>query len=271
MRRIQRWSGRLTIGVGIFGVVLALATVVLLWRARAGFTARAVEISDFATAVNDNAKDRIARADAVLERMQQNARFLLQTIEQLRVNAEQDEKAVLTLLDLEVDIARGLEDSRSLLVSIQSSLQSLSQAVVLLESVSSPMFRVRRPTDSMASDQRQLSRVLLETSEQLATVIEFIEVMDRQKITTALVTELRLSVTRLESRLEEVRAWLDSGQAYLRTTGESVPAARDRLLVWTDATAVTVCLLLVCFTFTQVHLIVYGRSLVLRWAAEGQG
>jgi len=269
MRRIQQWFGRVTIGVGLLGVVLALATLVVLWRVQAGFSDRAGEIADFAMDVNDNAKDRIAQADAVLEQMQNRVDFLERTAEQLRIDAEQNRTAVSKLHHLEADVTRGLEDARSLLVSIQSSMQTLSQALVLFESVSSPLRRVQRPAEpDTGADRPQLSRLLLETSEQLATVTEFVSLMEQQTISTALVTKLKQSIAKLERRIREVRAWLDSIQGYLHATGKRVSAARDRLLLWADVAAVTGTLLLVCFIFTQVHLVAYGRSLVLRGSGQ---
>ncbi len=265
MQRIQRWFGGLTIGVGLLGVVLSLATLVMLWRVQAGFSDRAVEIADFAMGVNDNARDRIAQADAVLEQMQHRVDFLERTAEQLRVNAEQNQTAVSALHHLDADISRNLEDARGLLVSIQSSMQTFSQALVLFESVSSPLLRVRRPAEPNAGeDPPQLSRLLLEISEHLATVTEFVSLMEQQTISTAMVTELKQSIASLEGRLQEARAWLDSIHGYLLATGKRVPLARDRLLLWINAAALTGTILLICFIFTQVHLVVYGRSLLRR-------
>jgi predicted PurR-regulated permease PerM len=263
MRQVRRWFGRLTIGVGLVGVLSSVLGLVILWRATTVISSRTVEIANLVVDVQDNADQYVGKAENVVENMQQKVRALKESADKVSEDVEGNRSVVPTLEKLDGEIVRELGEARKLLESIQSGMAMLDQAVGLFDSLSSParMFRRSSPPREN-SDLSQLSQSLVASSEQLQQVIDFVAQMEQQGITDQQARELQLAVAQLGSQLEQGRERLSSLRSFLQATRDNVVTMRTEVPFWANAVAIFGTVLFTCFCFTQIQLVGFGRSIL---------
>jgi chromosome segregation ATPase len=265
MEQLKPWFGRLTMGVGLVGVILAVMGPVFLWRTAPEFSARAVEIADLVVNVNDHANKYVGRVENILENMQLTVSELKQSAERMSQDSHRNREVTPLMQKLDEELVRELGEARQLLESIQSGTNVLNQAVKQFDAISSPMRMFNRSAESSDnSDIAVLSQSLVETSKLIQEVIDFVAKIEQQGITDEQAIQFQEAVTRLREELDQGRAHLKSIQAYLQNTCDNVVAKRDKIPVWTNVLATFFTALFVCFGFTQIQLIGFGRSLLAR-------
>lgn len=265
MRQVRQWFGRLAIGVGLVGVVSSILGLMILWRATTVISSRTVEVANLVVDVQNNADHYVGKAEHVVENMQQKVRSLKHSADKVSEDVEQNRSVVPTLEKLDSEIVRELGQARKLLESIQSGMAMLNQAVGLFDSLSSPARIFRRSSPPREnSDLIQLSQSLVESSEQLQQVVDFVAQMERQRITDQQAKELQLAVVRLGNQLEQGRARLGSLRSFLQDTRDNVVTMRTEVPFWANAVAIFGTILFICFCFTQIQLVGYGRSVLAR-------
>lgn len=262
MGRALQGFGALSFGVGLFGVALTVVGLVGLWRAAAGFTVRAVEVAEAAIAVSDNAESYVGRTAELMNNMQQKVSSLKQTADVVSADSQKNREVVPALQRLDEELVRELGEARSLLQSVQSGTDMLKQAVGLFDSFSSPVRMFRRPAEPREnSDLSELTASLTETSAQIQQVIDFVAKIEEQGISEAQAEEFKLAVGRLEASLKRGQARLEVLQTFLKNTRDNVRSTKQRLPVWTNAGAAFCTALFICFGFTQIQLVAFGRRL----------
>ena len=265
MRQIRRWCGRLVVSVGLLGVLLSGFGVVMVWRISRTISQQAVDLTDMALTVHHNADEIVGQADLVLGNMQGRVKVLSQYADTVAANAVASKDAEPLIDRLDVELARELREARNILTSIQSGSERLNDVIKQFEALSSSMRMLTKTgeKEERESDLAALSRSLGEVSELIQQVIDFVARMEQQGITDEQGRRMKEAVNRLGEVVDRGRLRLTSLHDSLEGVAQEVVAKREQVPRWTTATAVACTLFLICFCFTQVHLIVFGRSLVV--------
>ena len=264
MEKLKPWFGRLTILVGLVGLVLTAAGPVFVWRAASVVSVRFVEIADLAVAVQERASQRAEWAEDVLETVQAKLQSLRRSAEHVSGSAPRthDDRDVSPLLNqLDKELVRELRETRMVLESILTATDKLNQAVKHFDALSSPMqFFKKAPQSNEQSDLIALSDSLAETSQLIQQLIDFVAEIEQQGITDQQAEVLKQSVLRLNADLDQGQTELQSIREFLQVTRAKVLAKRESVPVWTKVGAADFTALLICLAFTQIQLIGYGRS-----------
>ena len=264
MQHAKQCFGTLTTIVGVAGVLLSILGIIALWRAATVFTNQAVATADLAIAINTNADRTVHRANDVVGRMQEN--LIAVSTPQSRPDGSQPTAAETPLArTLDDRFVRILSETRNLLLSVQSGANVLNQAVGLFDSLSSParMFG-KRSSKKEDSDLADLSRSTEEALVLIQQVIDNVENAKSTGLTKQQALELQQAIDQLASRLEIGRTQLSAVSESLEDARVRIQEKRDRLPFWTNLVAAFLTALLICFAFTQVHLVEYGRTIVAR-------
>lgn len=253
---------RMVVFVGLVGVVLTPILIVAVWRTQSQLSERTVEVIQFTKNVKTFADNRITQAKSVLKATRAKVDTLGQHTSRLSDDVEKNKDVVLTLRSLDHDIRDGLQEALDLANSIQMSLRSMGNTLVLFDSL--PSFSSPSKSGD-APGLREMAQSLTETSDLLQQVIDHVERMQSGKrITQTELNELAELVARLKLKLQLASTWLLRLDGRTKETENRLLRLEARILQWSRLFAILLTPVLICFCFSQIHLIHYGQTLSRR-------
>ncbi len=251
----------LTILVGIIGIILSVLSAGTVWRSADTMLVQTADVLDAALTVKNNADEYITQIDVVLSNMESRVNTLKGYAETVAGDAALGSDTAPLVNRLDENLIRELGEARKVLTSIQTGSDRLNEVVTQFDSLSSSM-RMFRKTDqeSDESDLALLSRSLTEVSELIQQVLNFVDRMQKQGITEDQAEQMVQAVVRLHAVLDRESNRLASLQDTLDRFGTSLEAKRRQIPRWTRMAVIAFTIFSICFIFTQIHLIHFGRS-----------
>jgi len=135
---MKRFYGSLCLGVGVVGVILAVICMVISWRAAAVMAEQAMNTSEVVVAISNEAYQTVDRADTVLDNIQQRVE-VLKSAEAISAGRDGSPDDTQLVRNLDANFLQALDETRNILLSVQSGVNALNQTVGLFDSLSSPM------------------------------------------------------------------------------------------------------------------------------------
>jgi hypothetical protein len=248
----------------MLGVILSVFCAIMLWRIAFAISNEAVALADMAIEMKDKADMYVAQVEDTLANMQQKVGDLKHYADTVSRDATRNPEVIPLIERLDEELVRELAEVRNTLKAIQSGSDALNQTVKQFEALSSPirMFS-KRDEPKKDSDLAALSNRLTDVSTLVQQVIDFVTRMEQQGITDEQASRMKQAVTRLEESLDAGYARLASLRDSLHAMNHKLVAKRDRVPLWTNGTALLCTVLLVCFSFTQLHLIGHGWRVLI--------
>ncbi|MBM4071198.1 MAG: hypothetical protein FJ271_20020 [Planctomycetes bacterium] len=172
-----------------------------------------------------------------------------------------------TLLDaLDQSIARQLARAQSTVAALQATLEGFHGTLVLFHSLPGANkgdAAIGTKGDKQAAEDADLPKVLLEASDILDQLAQFLnEVLTNREVSRTSLARLIELVEQIQVRLADAATRVRDFQQRLGVTEARIAASQTALPVWIDKGSVFAVVLLVCFAFTQLGLMLQARRLL---------
>ncbi|MBM3995383.1 MAG: hypothetical protein FJ303_14705 [Planctomycetes bacterium] len=196
-------------------------------------------------------KTRVKGLDAVLKEIDK------------KIKANPSGRALLDSLD--PNVSKQLQRAQSAVVGLQSTLEGFSNALVLFNSVPSLLKPVASEEAKQASETQDLTRSVQEATEALDQLAQFLnEILTDKEVTQQSLTRATGLVDQIHNKLGDTEKQVGTFQQRLTIAEERLASSRQSIPVWIDRGSIAAIVLLVCFAFTQIGMIVQGGMLVGR-------
>jgi 2,3-bisphosphoglycerate-independent phosphoglycerate mutase len=168
------------------------------------------------------------------------------------------------LLDkLDQSIAKQLQRAQTTVAALHSTLEGFHNTFVLLNSL--PGFSKSEPSKDgkRLAETPELSQSLLEAADLLDQLSRFLnEVLTDREVTRKSLSQVLTLVEQIQGRLADADNRVGAFQQRLRVTGERISSSQATIPVWIEKGSLFVIVLLACFAFTQIGLILQARQLL---------
>jgi hypothetical protein len=164
---------------------------------------------------------------------------------------------------LERTVVVPLRNMEDLIVSSQNTMRSLSNALLVLDSV--PLFSLARSQRNADGERplRSVATSLEETADLLHQILQSVtDIRPAQKLSSEQLSRPLTALTTARTRLDGVRGLASHVSLKLENAQASVAMCRERATDWLGYGSVAATLVCVCFGFTQISLLLKGVRLV---------
>lgn len=264
-RILVRMAGLVTALVAAAGVVFSGLAVQQTWLA-ADQLSRDVPVvlehlEAVVNSVHGQAEATVSLLDTALDRMQ----LIRDAAEELASRSSQRATTATLLETLEEDIGQRLEIAEQFVVSMQASLRSTSQALLVLDSLP---FVSTRLAPSGSQREGQLSSVatslvgVADLLEQVTTTIT--RIRSEQALAPGQLEQVRSTLDRVDRELHAVQREISAFSQRVDDTGAQLESLQASIPQWIAGCAVAVTIFLVCFGFSQLSLLLHAFQLLDR-------
>ena len=271
MKHLRRFAGTLLMAAGAAGLVLSLIAI-------SGVHQASTSVSRHTTDILDSTKEGVAfvkhgttKTQFLLGEARERTHALDATLVDItkKVKNSPSEKALLDSLDS--NLVKQLARAQSTLATLRTTLEGFHNMLVLFNSLEGFSKSTSTKGKDDLDESQNLSRSLTEASENLDQISRFLdEALTDREVTLKRLSEVVVWVEQIQGRLADAEQRVDAFRMRLTVTEERIISSQKTIPVWIENGSVFAMLLLGCFAFTQIGLLLQGQSL-LRNRAKDMG
>jgi chromosome segregation ATPase len=258
MKLVRCLTGIVFMLVGVAGLVFSSLTI---WGVQQVSTAASRQTEDILDSTKEGVgflRRTTTKVHHLLGETKSRTKALDVTLADIadKVKNNKDKK---TLHALHERIGAQLQRAQTTIATLQSNLEGIRNALGLFNSLSK-ISKSRSSADRKDEDEIQvLSHSLTETSETLDQISHFLDdVLTDREITQTSLNQVTVWVQQVESKLADAENRVDVFRQRLIVTEERVAASQQSIPSWIERGGQLVIVLLICFAFTQIGLMLQG-------------
>ena len=270
MKHLRRLIGILLILAGATGLVLSLMAIRGIHQAATSVATQSTDILDSAHEAVVFLKQGTTKTHAILAETKGRTQALDTTLVDItkKVKDSPSDKAFLYTLDNEM--VKQLVRAQATLANVRSTIAGFQSTLVLFNSLDR-FSKTRAKDGTDVDDGQDLSRSLTEASENLDHISRFLdEVLTDKEVTLKGLNEVTVWVKQIQGRLAEAEQRVNAFQRRLTVTEQRIVASQTTLPVWIKEGSLFACLLLTCFAFTQIGLVIMGQGMIRNGPPESR-
>ncbi len=248
------------------GVVGFGVTVMVIREARTASQSLSKQTEDILDSTEEGV-DFLNRGTEKVSLLLQITKEKVQSLDKIlndlsRKVSDRDSKA--TLLDaLDEDIARRLQRAQTSVASLQSTLHGLNNTLMLFHSIPGMTPKDSSNGGKDINDAQELSQTLMEASDVLDRQSRFLnDILTDREVTKKSLDEVKSLVVEIQSKLGEAQEKVTTFQERLSRIEDRIRNSQENLPFWIEKGYVLLVIFLICFAFSQLSLILHGRSLL---------
>lgn len=263
MKQLRVLVGLTLLLAGIVGLGASALAILGVQEAAASLTAETTEVLGATADAVHFLKRGTTKIQTLLAETQAHARTLDATLAGVATKIKNSPSGK-TLLDaLDQNIAKQLARAQATVAALQATLEGFHGTLVLFQSLPGASKADSAKAGKQSGEAPDLSRSLLEASEILDQLAEFLnDVLSNREVTRTSLGRLIELVEEIQVRITDAARRVGDFQQRLHVTEQRINASRTTLPVWIEKGGVFAIILLVCFAFGQVGLMLQARTLL---------
>jgi hypothetical protein len=248
---------------GAVGLVLSLIAIYGIHQASTFAARQTADILDSTKEAVVFLKRGTTKTHGLLNETKTRAHALDDTLADI-VKKVKNSRSEKTLLDrLDDNVVKQLLRAQSALAALRSTLEGFQNTLVLFNSLERFAKSESRGQRKGVDDMQELSRSLMEAAEILDRISRFLDdVLTDRAVTLKGLDEATIWVKEIQGRLVNAEHGVDVFHQRLTIAEERILTSERAIPQWIDLGGMFAMLLLACFAFTQIGLMIQGQSLL---------
>ena len=262
---LTRIAGAAAVAVGLAGIVLSVLGVVYAWSTADQLRRVVPEQLGRLQTLVDSVHEQSEATGTLLQTARERVNAVSAAIEELSRRDEQQPATASILQTLDEDIGQRLQHADEFVISMQGSMRSLSNALLLLDSLpffSAPVISAEEPRNR---HWKSVATNLTEAADLLDEVRRIVgRIRSGQKVSPQQLAQVQESLGRIDGQLDSVQSEIRGFSQRAQETSAELRALRAAVPRWINRTAVAVTVFFTCFGFSQISLLLHGWQLLKR-------
>ena len=269
MEHLRRFTGIVLMLAGAIGLVLSVIAIVGVHQGSTSVSRQTADILDSTKEAVVFLKRGTTKTHGLLVETKTRVHALDDTLVDIvkEVKNSPSEKAFLDTLD--ENVVKQLLRAKSTLTALRSTLEGFQNTLVLFNSLEGFSKSESSEQRKSVDETQELSRSLLEASENLDQISRFLDdVLTDRTVTLKGLKEATIWVKEIQGRLVDAEHKVDIFRQRLTVAEERILSSEKTIPAWIDRGSLFAILLLACFAFSQIGLLLQGQSLLRKGAND---
>jgi uncharacterized phage infection (PIP) family protein YhgE len=260
-KQARRLGGIVAALVGLAGVAFAIIAVYETWGTVKRLKVEVPNAFNQLDAVVQSVHQQGQATTTLLDTTRQHLAALRTPIQQL-ANRNQRLTNADILATLDETILSRMESVEHFSLSIQSSMRSMSNALLILDSL--PFLGAVSPSRNPRPNQwRDLAASLSETADLLEEASRSVaRLRSGQNVAPQQMDQLASVLKQIDDHLQVVQENVRQFSNAVEQTDQTLTTVKEAAPVWIQRIAITVTVFFTCFGFSQISVILHGWQLL---------